>query len=395
MQQDLLEETYLEKIIEKVENGEKYSEPELLRLTRDILRKDYDRLSLKASYNKVHRQALDEVSDNCRRTRTPKYNKMQYECFWELTHIIETVKAIKKHNYNLENMYITLHRPYKERLYYKYIIQVFNVYLGISEDNEWDEFQKYESEFQKEISSYDKWVNRYEDGKRVFTDAQIINASKRVNPDFELPKELDEEQKLHDKKIKGLQKKMVDSIMKVVRKYSNTTNEESPSPQNEVMTEEVSIETNESPELIEDSSVSKEDEIDKHCKDIYKLLGDYVTNYSPEKIKTIINHKLNDTPLGIIKGTQHIALRYKDKSDRVMIQKDAHKLAECFALSKEAANKFIRMETKNNKRESINFPTKLNDFIASEDYCEYNEVLFIIRNGHLNALDPDKFPFLE
>ena len=128
-------------------------------------------------------------------------------------------------------------------------------------------------------------------------------------------------------------------------------------------------------ETAKQEPATEDNEFEKHCKAIHKLLGDYVTYYSTEKIKTIINHKLNDTPLSTIPGTQHIALRYKDKSDRVMIQKDAHKLAECFALSKEAANKFIRMETKDRNRKSINFPAKLNDCIVSGGYYEYDETL--------------------
>lgn len=138
--------------------------------------------------------------------------------------------------------------------------------------------------------------------------------------------------------------------------------------------------------LDKNNTKSKEDNIqDEHeekYKAIYDSLKKYITYASAEKIKKIIQYKINNETI----NSKHNKLYFALVKNKVL---EAAKIGKCFCLNKSEITHFIRLN-EDGKRTKISktIPT-VNLEVLTEGI---DKVLIKIRNEYLHEIDPKVFP---
>ena len=151
-------------------------------------------------------------------------------------------------------------------------------------------------------------------------------------------------------------------------------------------------ETQEATKTIQDVEPS---EVETHYKEIAKILKPYVSHCSVDKIKTIVEYKISRSGLGLIPNNQYIVLRHKFPGDLMSTDRDLYRLAECFCLTKQEAEKFIRHGTEDNKRKKVDFSQIRKNLIKPTDGFQYRRALVDVRENHLHKINPSKFKLLK
>jgi len=141
--------------------------------------------------------------------------------------------------------------------------------------------------------------------------------------------------------------------------------------------------------MLIESDLKKETEknIDEHedkYKAIYDLLKDYITYASPEKIKKIIQYKINKEIITKEYNKTYFVLQ----ENKVL---NAAKIGYCFCLKKDEITHFIRIKEKGNR-------IKINKSIPNEKIIRgvspLDNTLIKIRNEYLYEIDPNVFPLI-
>ena len=131
----------------------------------------------------------------------------------------------------------------------------------------------------------------------------------------------------------------------------------------------------------------KENNIDVHedkYKEIYKLLKDYITNASADKIKKIIQYKINTELINPTHNKTFFALQEN-------IVTSAAKIGYCFCLKNNEIRHFIRFG-EDGKRLKIT-KTIPNGKVV-KGVSDLDNKLITIRNDYLHEIDPNVFPLI-
>lgn len=133
-----------------------------------------------------------------------------------------------------------------------------------------------------------------------------------------------------------------------------------------------------------DEKIEKDEHEDKYIA-IYKILKEYTTYISPEKIKKIIQYKINNDLITPNYIKTYFALQFNKLIE-------AEKIGFCFGFSNDEIRHFIRYSD-GQKKEIIN--KRINVAKTITGTLEIDIDLLNIRNDYLHKIDPDVFPLIK
>lgn len=138
--------------------------------------------------------------------------------------------------------------------------------------------------------------------------------------------------------------------------------------------------------LDKNNTKSKEDNIqDEHddkYKEIYKLLKNSISYASSEKIKKIIQYKINHESINPMYNKTYFVLKEN-------IVANAAKIGYCFGLKNNEIIHFIRLSV-DGKRQKITKTIPNGKVVKGAD--ELDNIIIAIRNEYLHEIDPKVFP---
>lgn len=140
--------------------------------------------------------------------------------------------------------------------------------------------------------------------------------------------------------------------------------------------------------LAKNNDKSKEEDIPDLHEDKYKaihnLLKDYITHASSNKIKAIINYKINNKNFNNIDGRSYFIMKSN-------IKRDICKFAQCFNITLKEAEKIFKTTNK----KPINLNPKDSVSINMLDPSDFEKALIEVRNECLHKINPEKFKLLK